>query len=314
MKKTFTLFILLACSFIFVTAQIDNPSFEEWEDVGFGPDLMEPVNWSSIKTSDNTTLNPLAPVVWEKSDEAHTGNHSIKLFNVPTLLDIVAVGTITNGRIHSEFDTELAYSFTDPSDSKWHTAINYRPDSLVVWMKFFPVGADSMQLQGVLHVGEGTIPPTAENQANWVAHAELHVGGTIDTWTRIAISFDYNDERIPEYLLFTFNSGNGTEPEVDSYGFIDDVELIGGEQAIGDHLESTGIIYFADNALNFNEISNDFLKDASLEIYDLTGRSIFETKNIVSSVSLTNVKFMEGIHLVKLISGSESIIRKVYFY
>jgi len=314
MKKIFTLFILFASSFTFVAAQIDNPGFEDWEDVGLGADLMEPVNWSSIKTSDNTILNPLAPVVWEKSDEAHTGNHSLKLFNVPTLLEIVAVGTITNGRIHSEFDTEQAYSYTDPDDSKWHTAINYRPDSLVVWLKFFPQETDSMQLQGVLHVGEGTIPPTPENQDNWVAHAELHIGGTIDTWTRVAIPFDYIDDRTPEFILFTFNSGNGTTPYVGSYAFIDDVELVGGEQAIGDHVSANATIYFADKSLMFSEISEDFLKEATLEIYDLTGRSIFETKKINSSVSLANLNIKQGIHLVKLITKSESIVRKVYLY
>ena len=314
MKKTFTLFILFACSFTFVLAQIDNPSFEEWEEIGFGPDMTEPVNWSSIKSSDNTALNPFAPVVWEVSDDAHTGNHSIKLFNVPTLLEIIAVGTITNGRIHSEYDTELAYSYTDVSDSRWHTAINYRPDSLVLWLKFFPMETDSMQLQGVLHVGEATIPPTPENQANWVAHAVAHIGGTIDTWTRIAIPFNYNDERTPEFLLFTFNSGNGTTPYVGSYAFIDDVELVGGEQAIGDHISSNATIYFADNSLKFSDISEDFLKDAILEIYDLTGRSIFETKKINSSVSLANLNIKQGVHLVKLITKSESIVRKVYLY
>lgn len=314
MKRVFTLLILIACSFTLIYAQIDNPGFEEWEDVGFGADIMEPVNWSSIKTSDGEDfINNAAPVVWERSEDAHSGNYSVKLFNVATF-GIVAAGTIINGRIHSDFNPDLAYSFTEPSDSRWHTAINYRPDSLVVWLKFFPQGADSMQIQGLLHVGDATIPPTPENEGNWVGHAVVHIGETMDIWTRVSIPFNYFDNRIPDYILFTFNSGNGTTPVDGSYAFVDDVELIGEEQAIGDHNGSTGTIYFADNSLKFNEISNDFLKDASLEVFDLTGRSIFETKNIGSSVSLANVNYKQGIHLVKLITESESVVRKVYFY
>ena len=123
MKKTLLCISLFISASLFINlnaqTQPQNPSFEDWEDVGLSVD--EPVNWSSIKTSDKTVTNPLAPVVWDISTEAHTGSFSLKLYNVETLGSIVASGTIANGRIHAEFDPEAAYTFTDISDSRWNT-------------------------------------------------------------------------------------------------------------------------------------------------------------------------------------------------
>jgi len=84
------------------TDTIENPGFEEWElPFGLPVNHPEPVNWSSIKTSDNININPVAPINWARSDTAHSGNYSLKLFNVSALC-LVATGTMTNGRVHAE--------------------------------------------------------------------------------------------------------------------------------------------------------------------------------------------------------------------
>ncbi len=52
--KTILSFIITVCiANLAFSQQMSNPSFEDWEDVGLGPDLFEPTHWSSIKTSDN---------------------------------------------------------------------------------------------------------------------------------------------------------------------------------------------------------------------------------------------------------------------
>ena len=78
MKAKITLFISLIFLYgsVFSQNQFENGGFEEWEEVGLGPDLMEPVDWSSVKTSDQTSLNNAAPVIWGISNDAHSGNHS----------------------------------------------------------------------------------------------------------------------------------------------------------------------------------------------------------------------------------------------
>ena len=78
------LILFLSVSVIFAQ-QPPNPSFEEWEDAGTVVD--EPVNWSSIKTSDGGEfINNAAAQVWEQSTDAHHGNFSVKLTNVALII------------------------------------------------------------------------------------------------------------------------------------------------------------------------------------------------------------------------------------
>ena len=64
-KSLFT-FVALFISLSLIAQQPENPGFELWEDVGL--DNPEPVDWSSIKTSDGGSLvNAFAPYVWDQS-------------------------------------------------------------------------------------------------------------------------------------------------------------------------------------------------------------------------------------------------------
>ena len=66
MKKILIGLISIAISIsAYSQQQPENASFENWETIS-GLTTQEPVDWSSIKTSDNSTLNPLAPYVWDQ--------------------------------------------------------------------------------------------------------------------------------------------------------------------------------------------------------------------------------------------------------
>jgi len=113
-KSILSVILIIAIPlWVFSQQQLQNPGFEEWEDAGTVRD--EPVNWSSIKTSDNDTLNTPAPVVWDISDDAHSGNYSIKLFNV-RIWGIMATGILTNGIVHPSFIPDSGYVYTVPED------------------------------------------------------------------------------------------------------------------------------------------------------------------------------------------------------
>ena len=60
MKKSLIYFICF-CSFQYHGQQLDNNSFENWENIGSSTE--EPIEWSSTKTSDNSSLNGFAPQV-----------------------------------------------------------------------------------------------------------------------------------------------------------------------------------------------------------------------------------------------------------
>lgn len=313
MKRTFTILsIMLSIPVFLISQQIENNGFEFWETVG--TDLQEPVEWSSIKTSDNSTLNGLAPIIWEDSDDAHTGNHSIKLFNV-SVLGIIASGTLTNGRAHADFNPELGYVFTDPADPQWNTPFTIRPDSLIGWYKFFPQGEDFGRVQALLHVGYAKIPEKVDS-ANWVGKADFFMepGQDISTWTRFSAPFIYFDNRTPDYILFVLNSGNGTTPVEGSWALFDDITTVGNQQSVDDPKIIPGTIRYHNNSLYFNDFPTDFINLAQLEICNLMGQVLVNIPLQSDVVTLDPYLLEKGIYIVNLKSSKGMNTSKVYIY
>ena len=195
MKNLFLTIIAFVIGFAVFAQQPENPGFELWEDVGLNED--EPVDWSSLKTSDNSSTNIFAPYVWEKSTDAHSGTYSVKLEN-GSVLGIVAAGTVTNGRIHAEL-SGTGWAYTDPTDARWNNPLTTKPDSIVVWAKNSPAGADVAQVKALLHTGSAKIPDPA--QANYIAEALITIPDATSTWTRFSAPFNYYNGNDPEYIL-----------------------------------------------------------------------------------------------------------------
>ncbi|MCD4682737.1 MAG: hypothetical protein K8R86_05610, partial [Bacteroidales bacterium] len=124
MKNLFLTIIAFVIGIAVFAQQPENAGFELWEDVGLATD--EPVDWSSIKTSDNSIANSFAPYVWDQSTDAHSGTYSVQLIN-GSVLGIVAAGTVTNGRIHAEL-SGVGWAYTDPADARWNTPLTVKPD------------------------------------------------------------------------------------------------------------------------------------------------------------------------------------------
>ena len=106
--QTLLLFVVFLSAMASAQTQLENPGFELWEDILVSdPDtIREPIDWSSLKTSDDPTLSSLAPVVLTRSQDAHTGDYSLELTNVKSF--IVANGLATNGRVHPNINTDPA--------------------------------------------------------------------------------------------------------------------------------------------------------------------------------------------------------------
>jgi hypothetical protein len=311
--KKYLLFGILAVIFNFsLTAQqFENAGFENWEDAGTVKD--EPVDWSSIKTSDGGTfVNNAAPVVWWQSDDAHTGNYSVQLENILTLGTIIATGTLTSGRIHASFTIEDSYSFTDPEDARWNTPLTLRPDSVALWLKYWPQGADSARCQFALHTGDGSIPPTAANEANKVAYAEINIGQTIDTWTRVTAPFTYFNDNTPEYILAIITAGKGWAPVEGSIVRYDDLELIYNPNGIGDDSKAEAYIYSSGNTVFLDKLPQDHLKNASIDILNLSGAVIFSAPITSGSISINSINFTEGLYLVRVYGQNTEYTEKVF--
>jgi hypothetical protein len=305
-----TVIVMMGYTLSAQQTQVQNPGVEEWEDAGTVID--EPVDWSSLKTSDNETINTVIPQVWDQSTDAHTGNYSIKLYNVATMAEIVATGSITNGRFHTEFDPSAGYVYTDTIDERWHTVCTDRPDSIAVWVKYTPVGMDTAQFKALLHTGWGTLPIKPENQDNEIGFAQINVAGTVDTWTRFVMPFTYYSDENPEYILFIATSGAGLAPVEGSSVLYDDIELIYGSSAINELSANDGMIYVDDNqTLVLDNLPQNYLQDATLELFSLTGANIWSSHVFSNRMQISNT-VNSGLYIIKIAGKGGNFSQKLF--
>jgi hypothetical protein len=240
---------------IFFGQQLENRGFENWEDAGTVKD--EPVDWSTIKTADDPGIAAVAPVTFDRSDDSHSGNYSLKLYNV-NVFGIIATGAITNGRFHAEFNLDLSYSYTQADDPKWHTPFTWRPDSLTGWFKFYPKEDDRAQFKVILHVDECKLPENG-TLPNWIGMAVYvtEPGVTYDNWTRFSVPFDYYNDELPEFELTVVNSGDSTSAVDSSWLLVDDLQLIYPASGISEHRIAEPFLTIAQSRLQID------LKDPS---------------------------------------------------
>ena len=311
------LHFLFAILFITVSAysqeQFENGGFEEWEEVGLGADLMEPVNWSSVKTSDVPNLNPVAPVVWGKSTDAHSGSYSVYLINKKSF-GIIAPGTITNGRVHADINKENAYIYSVTSDSKWHSVLTGRPDSLVGWFKANPASGDFGNIIVDLHVGEYKRPGNSADTANLIGKAEFNLpGDTIKDWTRFSVSFEYFQEGNPGYQLTIITSGNGIDAVDSSEAWFDDLELIyNNSTSVESHEDLNKLFVFSSNGMINIRMDGKSNTEYRVMVCDILGRQVYN-KTLLSNVNLQlNPGRSKGIYIVKLTDGYKNYTRKIF--
>lgn len=309
--KKILLFNMMAC-FIAVNLfgqQVQNPGFEDWENAGTVLD--EPVNWSSIKTSDGGDLiNNFAPVVWGQSTDAHTGNYSIELTNVQTI--VVATGILTNGRVHAEIDPSASNAYTNPDDERWHTVFTAKPDSLAIWAKYTPQGTDTAQVKVLLHTGAGSLPPSPENMANWVAFAQINITGTISTWTRFIVPFTYMSSADPQYILMVITSGAGTLAVPNSKVWYDDLELIYGSQSVKEMQDNQGLIYASGNSIYLGKLPANQLDDSRIDIINLEGSVVYSSQVNSNVINTEQFQLSKGMYLVRIYGREINYSEKIY--
>ncbi len=308
MKKIVFLLGLMVLYCIAVTAQdqLENPGFEEWEDILASPTdtIREPVDWSSLKTADDPMLTTLAPVVCTRSSEAHDGNYSMKLTNVASFL--VANGIATNGRIHPNITPSLAYTYTDTTDDRWNTEFTSRPDSMAGWFMYEPKGDDSLQVKLTLHRGYGK-QPDDNYEDNWIGVAEFRTGlHTAGEWVRFSVPFTYLSDEVPEYVLAVISSGNAYNAVANSVAYFDDLEMIyESTSAVVNPQKPAGLIVVSGlRTLWLRGMDpSDF---DQIRVFNITGRMVWNSRLDSERVDLSGAQLPQGIYVVNL-SGSRTV-------
>lgn len=311
MKRFQTLLIgvVLTCAIANAQYQLENVGFEDWEDIlaSETDTIREPVNWSSLKTSDVPGLATAAPNVCSRTTDAHSGEYALDLINISSFASIVANGVATNGRMHPDLITDLAYIYTDTKDSQWNTPFTGRPDSITGWIKYTPSGDDTLQIKVTLHGPIGKLPDP-DYLDNWVAWAEYKSPqNTTDSWIRFSTPFTYFSDMDPEYVLVNLNSGNGFSPVAGSRLLVDDLEMIYNtpQSSKLQKKDADGFLYAVGNRQLVLK-GLEYSQFQTISIYDLTGKLLWSEKLSSDQVNITPANLVNGLYLVTL-SGSNTL-------
>lgn len=312
MKPLYTL-LFIFISFSLQSQVIENPGFEDWEYLGNGNP--EPVQWSSTQSCLPENLATFAPqVLFIDSIDPYAGNYSLKLKNVfVTIANIVSNGIATNGRIFADFNPDLGATFTDTSDSKWYTVLNTRPDSIVGYYKYTPVGVDITTIQAMLHTGSTGVIPPGDDSTGWVGVALFESPNeTISEWTRFSAPFVYFNDDFPDYILFNLSSGDGVNAVNGSIGWYDDIELVynpvGLDERVAEQLLS---VYSVDKTITIDMRKFGAGEKFNVEVYSISGQVLIsdqmlsgytkEIKMTDTGVYICRLQSKDGLTLSKKI-------------
>jgi len=307
-KNLFT--FLLSITVIFsaqAQSQFENASFENWESIAVGP-IPEPVDWSSLRTAEPANMAQVAPPVWNVSDDAHTGVHSLYLTNIE-IFTIVATGMVTTGRVLASLDTDVANSHTVPDDSKWNLPITHRPDSLVGWYKGKPSPNDFPTAKVLLHTGYAALPQA--DSSNWIGVAYIELSSNeVDVWTRFSTPFEYFNDEIPEFALAILTSGYGTFAVNGSEAWFDDLLLIYNTDDI-DEFTVDNFKAFSHNGELVVRVNESSGLKYQFSIYDITGRNVYNAELFGGQENRFNPGLTAGIYILKANVGNKILSKKI---
>jgi len=219
--------------------QLPNQGFEGWHTSA--DNFVEPNGWHSFESASGAMAS-LAGHHIDKSDDAHSGNASARIF-ATSIFGIIANGTMTTGRMNAG-----AMSATDPANNAYldmsltdvdgngdpfYAPMYSRPDSIAMWVKFTQGTPNSdhpyATVSAVITDGTYYQDPEDKDYANVVAKAYNNEIATTDgKWVRISAPFEYTENAVdPKAVLVTVstNADPGQGSDKDEV-LADDIEFI----------------------------------------------------------------------------------------
>lgn len=212
--------------------QVQNGSFEEWDDLGNKKE--EPAHWNSFTHATGSLAGMVGAQQVKKDEDVRpgtTGQASVKIY-ARSVFGVVAQGNITTGCINagsmSATDANGNYNYTKTDDDNFNQKITGLPDAIHVWAKASCKYSGSINCN--LHT-EGYFQDPAGNEitATVIAKADKSDIQSSSDWQELTIPFAYNvtDGTRPAYALVTFTtSGTPGQGDKSDCMLVDDFEFL----------------------------------------------------------------------------------------
>jgi hypothetical protein len=234
--------------------------------------------------------------------------YSAYLINIEAF-QIVATGTLTNGRILASLVAEEGNVYTNPEDTRWNLAFTDRPDSIAGWYKANPTPGDFPTVKIVLHTDVATVP--SEDSATWVAIAAVDLPSQqVDTWTRFSAPFQYLSDETPEFLLAVLTAGNALQSVDGSEAWFDDIELIYNSASVAEKENNKLSVNYAYGVLQVL-VKESAGEDVRLMLHDVNGRKLLSDEFRSGGTHRIEFPLKPGIYLVTVQTETRQFTKKL---
>jgi hypothetical protein len=265
MKKVFTIISIISISASAAFAQaLPNNGFETWT-VNPTPAYDLPTSWNTL----NSVTGGFGIITCFKAaavGDFHTGAAALKLVT-KTVAGRVVNGIATTGTI-------------DPLKQSISGGIAYtgRPDSIVGYYKYTPANTDNGFVQMIL-TGAG-------GDTDTVGIATFNTPNTaVAAYVRFAAPFVYKSANaVAKSLCIISSSASATVQFENSTLFVDDLDLITKPTGVK-QLKSVNVTVGPNPTHDFVTVKNPEMANATLVIYDVTGRTM--TQQLITNKSTT---------------------------
>jgi hypothetical protein len=284
MKRTITTIItMLSLTGLASAQQISNSGFELWDTIG---DYTQPKNWYTLNALSAFGVDPTTTL----TDEAHSGSYAVRLES-KVFQDNGFTGLLCTGPI---LDDEF-----NPTFDRMKVAFAFKPKSLKVYYKAFPMANDSGILSMCL-----TKWNAALQQTDTVAEATMVFSQTVSTYTLANIPFEYLQDITPDSMfIIATSSADGFNPTEGSMLIFDDLEL-DYTTGLNDVVSSTAVKMYPNPTATILNIEADKMENSTILIADYSGRIVY-TQNHSKPIDVSALA--NGIYFVSLQNATGNV-------
>ena len=280
MKKIKLVILIVFCCWLSVKSQsIPNNGFETWSMGG------------PFETADGWANSPAA----SKSTDAHSGSFAIRL----------RTDTFTNP-MTSTLDTILGRANTGTMGMGPGTGTNgygftSRPDSLIGWYKYTPVGSDGWNVRVNLSKWNST------TSTSDIIGTATFIGNASATYTRFSVAINYTSASLPDTANIELNCGDPMMRVIGNSLLIDDLAFITNSTGmIPENKSNTETLELypnpSNNLLMVSNVTGDYMI-----LKNMLGETLktYETKGM-HEIMIDVSSYKSGLYLITDNHGNDS--------
>ena len=310
MKKVLLTVTAIASSFAYIIAQTTPDfNFETWNNVQYSTTIQDPQGWASLNILNVFTTTPLS--VTKDTAAPAEGTISVKITTVKVTgaqfpnpyqaEDLDTAGLLAIGQIVALPSPGIIYGFN----------YSWRPTVLSFQSKYTPMPGDSAYVVALLTRWNGISRDT-------IASGIYSTGSTTTSYALNSLTMTYNPAFLtvsPDsqqvFISSSIYSHNGAQ--LGSAFYIDDLEWSGWSSVNDINGLSGNIIVYPNPATTTITFSSSVYAISTVEIADITGRSIGSYIATNNKMDVQTAGLAPGMYIYSIFNDKKAMVGRGRF-